>query len=157
MRFLRPGWVKINRMCIALAKKAAPFKPDWIVGISRGGLVPARLLSDILGIKKVSIVRVEFYSGLSRANGFPRITQPLQADVKGKKVLLVDDVSDSGKSLAIAKDHIKRKGASQVKIAALHYKPKSILKPDFYIEETNSWIVYPWEVFETKRELKGMK
>lgn len=157
MKFIKLSWNKINSMCKALAKKVEKFKPDWIVGISRGGLVPARLLSDILDISKVSIIRIEFYKSIGQTADFPQITQPLQVDVKGKKVLLVDDVADTGRSMVVAKEHVKRAGASEVKVAALHYKPKSMVLPDFYVAKTNAWIIYPWEVMETKRELKKMK
>ncbi len=154
MEFVKPGWTKIARMCRALAEKARPYKADWLVGISRGGLVPVRLLSDRLDISNVSIVRIEFYKTIGETRDFPRVTQPLQVDVKGKRVLLVDDVADTGRSLAVAKEHVKRAGAKEVKIAALHYKPKSMVRPDFYISTTEAWIIYPWEVEETKRELK---
>lgn len=157
MRFSKPGWAKIGSMCKALSKKAAAFQPDWIVGVSRGGLVPARLLSDHLDISNVSIVRIEFYKSIGETRDFPNVTQPLQVDVKGKKVLIVDDVADTGRSLAVAKEHVKRAGAAEVKIAVLHYKPKSIVRPDFYIETTNAWVVYPWEVEETRRELAKLK
>lgn len=157
MKFIRPGWKKIEKMCRALAKKCAMFKPDWIVGISRGGLVPTRLLSDYLDIPNVSIIRIEFYKTIGQTRDFPTVSQPLQVDVKGKKVLIVDDVADTGRSLAVAKEHIKRAGACEVKIAALHYKPKSAMKPDFYIKTTNAWIIYPWEIEEAKREMRKTK
>ena len=157
MRFIKPGWAKINRMCIQLANKARKFKPDWIVGISRGGLVPARLLSDVLDISSVSIIRIEFYKSIGQTADFPRITQPLQVDVRGKRVLLVDDVADTGRSLAVAKEHVKRAGASEVKIAALHRKPGSMVTPDFCMGSTTAWIIYPWEVMEVARERKELR
>ncbi len=154
MKFMRPSWKKIEGMCKALAGKTKGFTPDWIVGVSRGGLVPTRLLSDLLGIANVNIIRVEFYKSIGETRDFPKITQPVQVDVSKKKVLIVDDVADTGRSLAVAKEHIKRAGASQVKIATLHYKPSSILKPDYFVEQTDAWIVYPWEKKETEMELK---
>lgn len=157
MKFIKPSWNKIDRMCRQLAKKCAGFKPDWIVGVSRGGLVPARLLSDSLDLPNMSVVRVEFYKSIGETRDFPKITQPLSVDVKGKKVLVVDDVADTGRSLAVAKEHAKRAGAAEVKTATLHYKPSSLIKPDFYIAQTTAWIVYPWEVEEVRRELAAKK
>jgi uncharacterized protein len=154
MKFIRPSWKEIDSMCARLAKKVSTFRPDWLVGISRGGLVPVRLLSDHLDIPRVSVIRIEFYKGIGKTSGFPQISQPLQVDVRGKRVLLVDDVADTGRSLAVAKEHILRAGASEVKIAALHQKPGSIVKPDFFLATTSAWIIYPWEAQETKRELK---
>ena len=60
----------------------------------------------------------------------------------------VDDVADSGKSLVAAVNHIKEMGAKEIKTATLYYKRHSIIKPDYYINETQSWIVYPWEYGE---------
>ncbi|MDD5337441.1 MAG: phosphoribosyltransferase [Candidatus ainarchaeum sp.] len=156
MEFIKPTWADVDRMCLELAAKIRGFRPDWIVGISRGGLVPARLLSDILGNRDVTIIKIEFYKTIGQTSGFPNITQPLQVDVKGKRVLLVDDVADTGRSLAVAKEHVKRAGASEVRIAALHCKPGSIVKPDYYMGQTSAWIIYPWEVHEVERERKKM-
>ncbi|VVB98517.1 Ribose-phosphate pyrophosphokinase [uncultured archaeon] len=155
MKFIKPSWQKIDGMCGQLAEKVSGFKPDWLVGISRGGLVPVRLLSDHLDVPRVSVIRIEFYKTIGETRDFPTISQPLQVDVKGKRVLIVDDVADTGRSLAVAKEHIKRAGAGEVKIAVLHQKPKSMVKPDFCIATTDAWIIYPWEVQETKRELKN--
>ncbi len=157
MKFVKPSWKKVEEMCRQLAAKVSEFRPDWLVGISRGGLVPVRLLSDYLDNPNVAIVRIEFYKTIGQTKDFPTVSQPIQVDVKGKKVLIVDDVADTGRSLAVAKEHVKRAGASQVKIATLHNKPKSAVKPDFYMESTDAWIVYPWEVEETRRELKKAK
>lgn len=155
--FLKPSWTKIEKMCKLLAKKISSFRPDWIIGISRGGLIPARLLSDHLNIHNISVIRIEFYKSIKQTKDFPTISQPLQVNVKGKKVLIVDDIADTGRSLAVAKDHVKRAGAYEVKIAVLHSKPKSMIKPDFYIENANAWIIYPWEKEETERERKRRK
>ncbi|MFA5076799.1 MAG: phosphoribosyltransferase [Candidatus Micrarchaeia archaeon] len=154
MEFMQPTWQEVDAMCAELASMVREFRPDWIVGISRGGLVPARLLSDVLANHNVTTIRIEFYKTIGETSGFPNITQPLQVDVKGKKVLLVDDVADTGRSLAVAKEHVKRAGASEVKIAALHCKPGSIVVPDYCIGQTTAWIIYPWEVRETERERK---
>ena len=148
-------WDEAENMCRQLAEKAEKFSPDMLVGISRGGLVPVRLLSDILDNRNVATIKIEFYKTLNKTSGLPRITQPLTADVKGKKVLIVDDVSDTGMSLQVAKDHVMRAGATEVKIATLHFKPKSTVEPDFFIAKTENWIVYPWEKNEVARDLKA--
>ncbi len=157
MRFIKPGWKKIEGMCRALAKKVLPYKPDWLVGISRGGLVPVRLLSDYLDNRNVAVMRIEFYKTIGETREFPKVSQLLQVDVGGKKVLIVDDVADTGMSLAVAKEHVKRAGAAAVKIAVLHYKPASALRPDFFMESTDAWIIYPWEVKETEEEIRRKK
>jgi len=153
MDLLRISWDVAVEYCEQLARKI-DFKPDVIVGISRGGLVPARILSDMLDNKNLAILGIIFYKKVGERTESPQITQDLTKDIKGKKVLVVDDVSDTGKSLIVAKDYITNKGASEIKVATLHYKPHSKLKPDYYIRTTDAWIVYPWERHEVERELK---
>jgi len=137
-----------------LAKKVkSNFKPDCLVGISRGGLWVVRNVSDLLGVREVYIVRIIHYTGIKTTENEPRLSQDVDENsVKGKKILLIDDVADTGGSLIFAVKLLKEKKAKEIKIATLHYKPWSKLKPDFYIEETSKWIVYPWEfreVFES--------
>lgn len=152
MDLLRINWETALDYCQELAGKV-DFKPDMIIGISRGGLVPARIMSDILGVREVAIIGIRFYSGIGKTDERPAITQDINVDVKGKKILLVDDVSDSGKSLAVAVERLK--GAKELKSATLHYKPGSGYKPDYFISSTRAWIVYPWEVHEMERRLEG--
>ncbi|MFQ6053044.1 MAG: phosphoribosyltransferase, partial [Candidatus Bathyarchaeia archaeon] len=71
------------------------------------------------------------------------------ADVPGLRALVVDDVSDTGESLKVARRHVLSRGASEVRVATLHVKPWSRFRPDFYAEEVDAWIVYPWEPRET--------
>ncbi|MBI4399942.1 phosphoribosyltransferase, partial [Candidatus Micrarchaeota archaeon] len=126
-----------------------------IVGIGRGGLVPACYLADYLGpLKTLATLRIEYYTGIAKVGKKPKITQPVTVDLKGKNVLIVDDVADTGVTLKNAKEYIYKKGASKVKIAVLHYKPWSVLKPDYYVEETKKWVIYPWMRKESLEELK---
>jgi hypothetical protein len=81
----------------------------------------------------------------------------LTVDVKGKRILLVDDVADSGASLTVAKKYLRKLGASEIRIATLHYKPASAIKPGYFAETTEAWVNYPWEREETKKELKKIK
>jgi len=129
------------------------FKPDVIVGVSRGGWPPARVLSDLLENPNLANVKVEFYVGVAETKGEPVLTQPVSVKVAGKKVLVVDEVADTGKSLQLIREHLKAEGASDVRIATVYLKPWSIVKPDYYAKETSRWIVFPWEVKETIRKL----
>jgi hypoxanthine phosphoribosyltransferase len=93
------------------------------------------------------------YSGVNEKNEKPKIISQLNIELNNLKVLLVDDVADSGTSLLLAKKYIGKLGASGVKIATLHIKPWSSFKPDYYGEESESWIIYPWEINETIKEI----
>ena len=153
MDLLRIGWEEAAEYCEQLAGKI-DYRPDIIIGISRGGLVPARILSDVMGINKVGIIGMVFYKKAGEPGERPQITQELAMDIKGKRVLLVDDIADTGKSLVAAKGYLSGKGPSEIKVATIHYKPKSELRPDYYVGETTAWVVYPWERHEMERELK---
>ena len=150
-----PTWNQIYDMLLNLTEKIRKngFKPDIIVGVSRGGWPPARVLSDLMGNSNLANVRAEFYLGVAETKEKPVLTQQVSMEVAGKKVLVVDEVADTGKSLKLVKEHIIEKGATEVKIATVYYKPWSIVKPDYYERETSCWIVFPWEIKETVRKL----
>ena len=155
LEFEVPKWNQIYEMLLNLAEKIRKnnFKPDIIVGVSRGGWPPARVMSDLLDNPNLANVRAEFYLGVAETKGEPTLTQPVSMTIAGKKVLVVDEVADTGKSLKLVKEHIIEKGATEVKIATVYYKPWSIVKPDYYEKETNQWIVFPWEIKETVRKI----
>jgi len=154
MDLMRMNWEATITYCEQLASMAKGFKPDMVVGLSRGGLVPARILADILAVDEIGILGITFYKALGKPSDFPRITQELNMDLKGKKILIVDDIADTGKSLLVAKDYLKRKGAGETKVAVIHYKPTPGFTPDYYAATATAWIVYPWERHEIERELK---
>ncbi len=153
MKYLRLSWEDVERQCAELAKmiKSSNVGAEMIIGISRGGLVPARLLSDMLGNDELHTMRVRFYTGIGKVAEKPVILHPTQVDVSGRSVLLVDDIADSGRSLSTAKSHLEKRGAGEIFVATLIKKPGSILTPDFYVEETDAWVIFPWEVRETAR------
>jgi hypothetical protein len=155
LEFEVPTWNQIYKMLLKLADKIRKngFKPDIIVGVSRGGWPPARVLSDLMDNPNLANVRAEFYLGVAETKGEPTLTQPVSVDVAGKKVLVVDEIADTGKSLKLVKEHIVRQGAEEVKIATVYYKPWSIIKPDYYEKETSRWVVFPWEIKETVHKI----
>lgn len=154
--FLILTWRKINEAILRLAQNiiSEGLETDLIVGILRGGYIVARILSDMIGTDNIGVVEVKFYKGIEERAERPIITQPLTVDVKGKNVLIVDDVVDSGRTLEIVTEQVRLRGAKSVRTAVLFYKPKSIIKPDFYAQEVREWVVFPWELCEFIRELK---
>ena len=155
IEFEIPTWNQVYDMLLNLAEKIRKngFKPDIIVGVSRGGWPPARVLSDLLDNPNLANVRAEFYLGVAETKGEPTLTQPASVVVAGKKVLIVDEVADTGKSLKLVREHIIKEGATEAKVATVYYKPWSIIMPDYYEKETSRWIVFPWEIKETIRKI----
>ncbi|MFQ6065130.1 MAG: phosphoribosyltransferase [Candidatus Bathyarchaeia archaeon] len=155
LEFVIPTWDQIYEFLLNLAQKIRDdrFKPDVIVGVSRGGWPPARVMSDLLENPEIANVKAEFYKGVAETKGEPIITQPVSVSVRDKRVLLMDDVADTGKSLRLVKSHLKKEGATEVKIATIYYKPWSVVVPDYYEKETSSWIIFPWERKETIRNI----
>jgi hypoxanthine phosphoribosyltransferase len=154
-KFEVPTWNKIYTMLLSEAEKIrqSGFKPDVIVSITRGGWVPARVLSDLLEIPNLATVRVEFYLGVAETRNEPVLTQGLSTAVTRKRALIVDDVADTGKSLQLARKHVLQQGATEVKIATVYRKPWNIIKPDYYETETSCWVVFPWEIKEPIRKI----
>ncbi|HVP26929.1 MAG TPA: phosphoribosyltransferase [Candidatus Bathyarchaeia archaeon] len=155
LEFEVPTWNQIYDMLLNMATKIRQdkFKPDIIIGVSRGGWPPARVLSDLLDNPNLASVTVEFYVGVAETKRKPTLTQPVSAKIKDKKVLVVDEVTDTGKSLKLVKEYIIKQGVTQVKTATIYYKPWSIIKPDYCEKETSRWIVFPWETKETVRKI----
>jgi len=133
--------------------KESGFKPDVIVGVSRGGWPPARIMSDLLSNPNLANMKVEFYKDIGVRSKRPRITQQVTADVQNKKVLVVDDVADSGLSLRAVRNHLRHKSTDEVRVCTIYYKPHSIYTPDYFAKKTSSWIIFPWERLETLRLL----
>ncbi len=150
-----PTWNQIYDMLLNLANRIRHdgFRPDVIVGVSRGGWPPARVLSDLLDSPNMANVRAEFYLGVAETKAEPTITQPLLVDIKGKRVLIVDEVAHTGKSLKLVQEHVNQKAPVQAKTATVYYKPWSIVKPDYYEKEASLWLVFPWEIKETVRKI----
>jgi hypothetical protein len=155
LEFVIPTWDTIYEFLLNLAERIREngFKPDMIAGVSRGGWPPARVMSDLLENPNIANVKAEFYLGVAETKGEPVITQPVSVSVKDKKVLIVDDVADTGKSLRLVRSHLKEKGATDVKIATIYYKPWSVVIPDYYEKETSLWIIFPWERKEAVRNV----
>jgi hypoxanthine phosphoribosyltransferase len=148
------SWDQIYSLLLKLAEavRKSGFEPEVIVGVSRGGWIPARIMSDLLETPKLANVTTEFYVGVAETKHEPTIAQPVSLPVKDKKVLVVDDVTDTGESLKLVKSHLKNQLASEIKIATIYYKPWSVIVPHYYEKETRCWIVFPWEQKETVKK-----
>jgi len=145
------SWDEAYRLSKVLAQKIkkSGFKPDIVIGIARGGLVPARIVCDFLLLRDLATIKVEHW-GIAATVGKAKLKFPLPVDISGKKVLVVDDVVDTGDTYAVTMDYIKEKNPSEVRSAVLHYKSCSTFVPDYWAEKQDAWkwIIYPWAAYE---------
>jgi uncharacterized protein len=150
-----PTWNQIYDMLLSITQKIQNqnYRPDIIVGIARGGLVPARILSDLLETPQLSFIEAKFYTDIQQTLQKPILKQTLSTPVSFKKTLIVDDIADTGESIKLVKTHLQQQGASQIETATLYQKPWSAIIPDFYEKQTTNWVVFPWEPKETLRKI----
>ncbi|HYJ50345.1 MAG TPA: phosphoribosyltransferase [Microbacterium sp.] len=121
------------------------FVPEVVVAIARGGLLPAGAIAYALGVKNCGALNVEFYTGIGTVLDAPEVLPPALdiAYLDGRRVLLVDDVADSGRTLALAVALLRERGAD-VRSVTVYTKPGSIATPDYSWRETPLWIDFPW-------------
>jgi hypothetical protein len=151
------SWNDIQQLCEELAKKikGSDFKPDVVVAVARGGWVPARIICDLLDIRDLYSVKTEHWGVVATPTGRARITQPLNVDLSDKRVLIVDDVADTGETVEAVANHVMEFSPKEVRIAVIDYKKTSKFVPDFYAAEMEDWrwIVYPWSLREDVKDL----
>jgi hypoxanthine phosphoribosyltransferase len=141
------GWLEFGEAARHLAGEVVEsgFAPDVVVAIARGGLLLAGAISYALGIKTCGALNVEFYTGVDERLPEPVVLPPMldASALRAKNVLLVDDVSDSGRTLAMVVDLIAASGAD-IRTVCLYSKPRTVLEPDFVWRRTDRWITFPW-------------
>ncbi len=153
------SWEDMRDLSEKVAKQIidSGYEPDFIIGITRGGWVPSVNLSDLLDVKDLLAIRVEHWGITATKSGKAELKFPLNMELSGKKILLVDDLTDTGESISVCIEHLKRLNAKEVKTATLIHKSNSNLKPDFYAEEVKEWkwIIFPWNLTEDLSNLVG--
>ena len=125
------------------------WEPDVVVGLARGGWVAARLYCDYLGVKDLVSLKVEHWGVTATPDGKARLKYGSNYDLSDKKVLIVDDISDTGESLTLAKNYVESQKPEEIRVATLLTIRGSRFKPDYYGEEIDwAWIVFPWNFVE---------
>lgn len=152
-------WEEIYRLCRDVSRqlRAVDAPLDMIVAIARGGYIPGRLLSDMLGVYDLTSIKIEHYRGAQKQPD-TLVKYPLNADISGRNVLLLDDVCDSGDTFAVAVEHLRGSGTPRtLHTAAMQLKAASGFVPDHYAETVSEWrwIIYPWAVNEDLSGLIG--
>lgn len=141
-------WEQVEQLAYSLASqlKKDNYAPEVVVGISRGGVIPARLLCDKLRIHDLVVMKMEHWGVPGRITGEAAITHGVTANIAGKRVLVVDDLTDTGDSLRKAAEHVKSLKPREARTAVLHHKATSAFTPDYYGEKLDgwAWVIYPW-------------
>jgi len=131
------------------------YEVEVVVGILRGGVIPAVLIADKLDVKDVGTMDIKFYQAPGVTGKEPYLRQPLTLPIHGRSVLVVDDISDTGLTLKVALDVVRHHAPRSVRTATLYVKPWTKLVPDYYAVVTEEWIVFPWDLWEHRRLVEG--
>ncbi len=148
------SWDEVVEWTRGLANKIeeSGWRPDLVVAVARGGFVPARLLCDFLDVTNLLSVQSQHWVEAARAAERAILKFPYKVDAGGLNVLVVDDIVDTGETLALARDFIAREwGPRDVRIAALQWiSSVAKIKPDYYHVEVREWVwfQYPWTRLE---------
>ena len=140
-------WTQVGEAARALAEAvhADGYRPDIILAIARGGLIPAAALGYALGVKNTYTMNVEFYTGVDERLPAPMILPPVPelVDLAEARLLIADGVADTGRTLALVRDFCASKVA-EVRTAVLYEKPTSVVASDYVWRRTSAWITFPW-------------
>ncbi len=140
-------WDDLGAGSRALAEAVAAdgFIPDIILGIARGGLLVAGAVGYALGVKNMFTMSVEFYTGIDERLDVPMLLPPIPdlVDFHETRVLIADDVADTGATLRLVQEFCEGK-VGEVRSAVLYEKPRSVVKCDYVWRRTDRWITFPW-------------
>lgn len=158
IEYLLTTWPELEFLTSVIAREIinAGEEIDQLISIAKGGQPMGRVLYDELRplkFKDTATIGIKSYDNVNESRPpemYQKLTKELEAAVRGKNILLFDDLADSGAQLTLAVQYLKDLGAKKVITAALFYKEHSKFKPDYFAEKIkNKWVVFPYESFET--------
>jgi hypoxanthine phosphoribosyltransferase len=143
----RMTWADLGTGAQALTAQIAAdgYAPDIVLGIARGGLLVGGALSYALDVKNTFTMNVEFYTGVDERLPVPMLLPPVPSlvDLHTERVLIADDVADTGQTLLLVKDFLAGK-VGDVRVAVLYEKPRSVVNCEYVWRRTDRWIDFPW-------------
>jgi hypoxanthine phosphoribosyltransferase len=149
------SWHEIDRLCrrLAMLIQASAYAPEMVIAIGRGGYVPARLVCDALDMMALTSFKIEHYYSGSDKQPRALIRFPLCTQVQGLRVLIVDDVNDSGDTLQLAVEHVSLFQPCEIRTAVMHDKRVTHFEVDYCARQIVKWrwLIYPWAVNEDIR------
>jgi hypothetical protein len=145
----RLSWADFGTASRELAEQihADGYEPDLILSIARGGLLVGAALGYSLDVKNTWTMNVEFYTGVDERLDVPMILPPVPelVDLETARMLIADDVADTGETLKLVKDFCGGKVA-EVRGAVLYEKSRSVVSCEYVWKRTDLWIDFPWSV-----------
>lgn len=131
------------------------FRPTAVVGVARGGWVPARCIADFLEIDNLTSIKIDHYQGTTEKQNAEIQFDTRTDAIQGEKVLVVDDIVDTGETLSEAMKDIQDSNAEKANSCTLHSLPSSDIEPDFIGKKFKDfyWIIYPWNITEDFNEI----
>jgi len=148
-------WEQLGNDTFLLAKKiiesGAQF--DRIIALAKGGLTFSRSLVDYLAVDSVSSIQIQFYTGITETDKTPVITQSLPVSIKNERILIFDDILDTGETMKLAKQYLHYHGAQSIHTAVLIEKPWAVVPVDYSARTSEAWVIFPNEVRETIQNL----
>lgn len=141
------SWKEFDSYCVNLSNKLRDWAPNAIMAVARGGLMVGVRLSHLLEDVKIGYVEVKYYIDSETRKPRPAMVLPPTMNVSSMKVVVVDDVVDTGDTLKLVIENLMLQNPSEIKTATLTYKKWSKVKPDYYsFGPVDKWVVFPWEV-----------
>jgi hypoxanthine phosphoribosyltransferase len=153
------SWLDVERWSDRLEEviRGAGRVPETIIGLTRGGWVPSRMLADRLGVKRLLSLRAQHWGVTATPTGEALLSERISVPVEGENILLVDDITDTGESLALAKEHVVTLRPGRLETATYLHIQQARLRPTYVAEEIPRgswvWFVFPWNYWEDLRTL----
>ncbi len=148
------SWHDIERWVDDIIKKMEmdSYEPEIIIGMARGGIVPARIVSDRFQQKNLYTIKTEHWGITATVDGQAKIVQGLPVDINNRDIIIVDDITDTGQSMKLAYEYVKSLNPKSVKSSTLLHITRSVFKPDYFSQEVHesdwAWFIFPWNVYE---------
>jgi hypoxanthine phosphoribosyltransferase len=145
------NWSEYGNLAEALAEKVRSRgqRFDLVIGIARGGVPVAMVVSDRLGVR-IDFINVKSYEGIAQRST-PKIVSTLTEEVKGKNILVVDDLVDQGDTMEMVRQYLNGQNPRLLEAAVLFKKPWSKIEPEYCLEVVDKWVVFPFELGEVNR------
>jgi len=156
MKYHSVSWKQLHALTYALTEKIQKknSKLDLIVGIARGGLTISHIASDFLKLPVASFT-ISSYKDLKQQE-MSDITHPIGGNLKNMHILLIDDVSDTGKTFIRGVAYLKELGAASITTASPFIRQGSKYTPDFYVKQViDEWIIFPFDMRETTETIQA--